>query len=278
MKLRITTLVEDTAGGRGLLAEHGLAFWIELGARKIFFDTGQGLVLPSNACQLNILREEAGDVIISHGHYDHTGGLGEILRLAGKRRVYMHPAALMPKYARNTDNSSRAIGLPPPLNEKQIRVRSELVFTEKPVEIGEGLFLTGPVPRQNDFEDVGGPYFTDPACLQPDALADDQSAFIDTPDGTVVILGCAHAGVVNTLNYIRELTGHHRIHTVLGGMHLLSAGPKRMARTLAEFRRLDIKRLIPCHCTGFAATAQLRHEFRDKCAPCPVGTVLDWSQ
>lgn len=277
MKLRITTLVEDTAGGRGLLAEHGLSFWIEMGARKILFDTGQGLVLTGNARQLGIHLEQAEAVIISHGHYDHTGGLSETLRLARQARVYAHPAALMPKYARNTDGSIREIGIPL-LNEEKIREQADLILTEKPVEIGEGFFLTGPVPRRTDFEDVGGPYFSDPACLCPDALTDDQSAFIETPDGTIVILGCAHAGVINTLDYIRELTGNRRIHTVLGGMHLLAAGSVRMHKTVEGLCRIDARRLVPCHCTGFAALAWLWHAFPDQCALCHVGTIFDWNE
>jgi len=277
MKLRITTLVEDTAGGRGLLAEHGLAFWIELGQQKILFDTGQGLVLTGNARQLGIHLEQAEAVIISHGHYDHTGGLSETLRLARQARVYAHPVALMPKYARNTDGSTREIGIPL-LNEEKVREQADLILTEKPVEIGEGFFLTGPVPRRTDFEDVGGQFFTDPACLHPDLLLDDQSAFIDTPAGTIVILGCAHAGVINTLDYIRELTGNRRIHTVLGGMHLLSAGSVRMHKTVDELCRIDARRLIPCHCTGFAALAWLWHAFPDQCALCHVGTIFDWNE
>jgi 7,8-dihydropterin-6-yl-methyl-4-(beta-D-ribofuranosyl)aminobenzene 5'-phosphate synthase len=276
MKFRITVLVEDTAGGRGLLAEHGLSFWIELGSRKLLFDTGQGLVLTGNARQMGIHLEETAAVILSHGHYDHTGGLSETLRLAKQARVYAHPAALTPKYARNADGSAREIGIPF-WDEQKIREQADLVLTEGPVDIGEGFHLTGPVPRRTNFEDVGGPYFTDPDCLRPDALTDDQAAFVETPNGTVVILGCAHAGVINTLDYIRELTGNRRIHTVLGGMHLLSAGPARMNATLAGLRRIDARRLCPCHCTGFAAMTRLWHEFPDQCVPCRVGAVFDWN-
>ncbi len=275
MTLRITTLAEDTVNRGGLLAEHGLAFWIELGGRRFLFDAGQGLALVGNARRLGIRLERAGAVVVSHGHYDHTGGLAAVLRLPGERRVYAHPAALLPKYARNDDGSARAIGIPRE-GEKAIRERAELVLTGEPAELGAGLLLTGPVPRRTDYEDVGGPYFTDAVCLQSDALPDDQAVFVEMPGGTVVILGCAHAGVINTLNYIRELTGGRPIQAVVGGMHLLHAGPVRLERTLSELRRLDPKRLWPCHCTGFSAAARIWQAFPDRCAPCPVGTVLEW--
>ena len=271
--LRMTVVVENTAGRLGLLAEHGLSFWIELGSQKVLFDTGQGKVLSGNAHRLAIRLELVDAVILSHGHYDHTGGLSYVLRSARRPRVYSHPAAFEPKYARSADGSGRGIGMPF-LSEGDVREQSELIWTEAPTEVGEGLMLTGPVPRRTDFEDTGGAFFADKDCAQPDDLVDDQAAFLETSAGTVVILGCAHAGVINTLRYVQTLTKDRPIHTVIGGMHLVSAGPERLNRTVDEFRRLNVRRLLPCHCTGPAAVARLWHEFPAECEACPTGTVL----
>jgi len=163
----------------------------------------------------------------------------------------------------------------PDLDEQMIRDIADLVLMDEPTQVCEGLRLTGPISRVNDFEETGGPFFRDRSCAEPDPLPDDQAAFIETLAGTVVILGCAHAGIVNTLRHVQSLTGGRPIHTVIGGMHLLNAGPERLDETVAELRRLDVKRLLPCHCTGLAATVRLWNEFPGRCAACLVGTVVE---
>jgi len=271
---RITVVVENTAGGRGLLGEHGLSFWIELNGKRVLFDTGQGHVLLNNARRLGIRLDRIDAVALSHGHYDHTGGLGDVLRSTRATTVYAHPDALEAKYARDPDGSARDVGMQG-LDEQMIRDMAELVLVDGPTEVCSGLYLTGPVSRTTDFEDTGGAFFKNRTCTEPDPLVDDQAAFIETQVGTVVVLGCAHAGVINTLRHIQTLTGNRPAHTVIGGMHLLHASPERMDKTVAELRRLDVQRLLPCHCTGMVAVARLWQEFPGRCAACPVGTVLE---
>ena len=120
----------------------------------------------------------------------------------------------------------------------------------------------------------GGAFFRDPAGAHPDPLLDDQALYFDTKDGLVILLGCAHSGVVNTLEYVQHLTGGRPIHYIVGGLHLLKASPERMDKTIAAFRRLDIQRLAPAHCTGLPAVAQLWTAFPEHCVSCAVGTKL----
>ena len=274
--IRITTLVENTAGVPGLLGEHGLAFWLEMGSRRILFDTGAGAVLSANASTLGINVAQTDTVVLSHGHYDHTGGLATVLREIPRAKVFAHPAAFDAKFVRLKDGTRRYIGIPPSANETVRRHPGKLTLVTQPTEIGEGVFITGEIPRVADFEDTGGPFFTDEQCEQPDPLIDDQALFFEASQGTVVILGCAHAGLINTLHHVHQLTAGKPIHAVAGGMHLISATEERINRTIDSLREFGVDRLAPAHCTGMAATAALWAAFPGKCVPCAAGARLEF--
>ena len=274
--IHMTILVENTAGRRDLLGEHGLAFWIDTGTRRVLFDTGQGIALEHNARRLGIDLASADAIVLSHGHYDHTGGLAIATQSAPEAVLYAHPAAFEKKYARNQDGSSREIGFPSPKDGALQDMCAKWTPTQQATEVFNRGFATGAIPRHTAFEDTGGPFFLDKDCHTPDPLDDDQALFFESSQGTVVLLGCAHAGVVNILRHIRELTCGRRIHAVIGGMHLHQASPERITQTIQAFRELDIEMIRPAHCTGATATAQLSAAFPDRCAPCPAGTTLEF--
>jgi 7,8-dihydropterin-6-yl-methyl-4-(beta-D-ribofuranosyl)aminobenzene 5'-phosphate synthase len=276
-KVRITVLAENTAAqGTPLLAEHGLAYWIEWGGHRVLFDTGQGHVLAANAYRLGIPLHSAERVVLSHGHYDHTGGLAQVLHEGCTPALYVHPAAFREKYAERRDGGAREIGVPMAVREAISRHQLPIVETPTPTQVIGCLTVTGQVPRTTDFEDTGGRFYLDAACVTPDALDDDQSLFFPTPEGIVVLLGCAHSGIVNTLRYIRHLSANAPIRAIIGGMHLISASPARISRTVEEFRQLGIRLLAPAHCTGMPATAALWNAFPAACATCHVGTLFEF--
>jgi 7,8-dihydropterin-6-yl-methyl-4-(beta-D-ribofuranosyl)aminobenzene 5'-phosphate synthase len=273
----VTVLVENTANQQGLLAEHGLAMWIERGGQHILFDTGQGMALVHNAEKLGIDLSTADELVLSHGHYDHTGGLLAAMQNFRQATVYAHLTVFRERFIQNADGGVRQIGAPiESFDWLKEHVGLVVPTRTHPVEIADGLWLTGQIPRQNDFEDTGGAFFLDQACTQPDPVIDDQAVYFRSDCGLVVILGCAHAGVINTLEYICALTGDDRIHTVLGGMHLLHADEYRLQRTVSRLRAFDVQQIGLAHCTGFAAMARLHYELPNRCFHWVTGMRIDF--
>jgi len=233
-------------------------------------------VLSNNAQKLDVALNSIDSVVLSHGHFDHTGGLADLLQQNPRAKVYAHRDAFSPKYMLKDDGVVHDVGASS-IDKQRVRSKSnELIWTNQPTEICQGLFVTGQIPRVTEYEDTGGPFLADEKGEHPDLLLDDQALFFESVHGIVVLLGCAHAGIINTLNYIRELTKGKPIHAVIGGMHLESASRERMDATIDALREHNIERLGPAHCTGMAASAELWTTFTGKCFPCVVGTTIEF--
>jgi 7,8-dihydropterin-6-yl-methyl-4-(beta-D-ribofuranosyl)aminobenzene 5'-phosphate synthase len=274
-KLRVTVLVDDAASRSPLAAEHGLSVLLEVGGARVLFDTGQGRALIPNARLLGADLRDLDAVVISHGHYDHTGGLDDVVRLSPRATLYLHPAAVDRKYARRATPPQGAIGAPASSLRALDAARDRIVWTRTATEVIPGVRVTGEIPRETDFEDVGGAFYRDEACSEPDPLFDDQALLIDAPQGVIVLLGCGHSGVENTLRRAAALSGRDRVRVLIGGMHLLHASPDRLKRTGDALERYGVALIAPCHCTGSAAVDDLRGRFGTRVVECSGGSRFD---
>jgi 7,8-dihydropterin-6-yl-methyl-4-(beta-D-ribofuranosyl)aminobenzene 5'-phosphate synthase len=270
--VRITILVDNHAG-EGLLAEHGLSLFIEAGNRRILFDTGQGGALFANAEKLGIDLNKTDSLVVSHGHYDHAGGISHIQSVAPGIDMYCHPAAVLPRYG-TRNGESKSLGMPGTARAALDRFPSgKIHWANSALFLSGEIGLTGPIPRETEYEDTGERFFLDPEGCRPDLVADDMALWINTPQGAVVCVGCSHAGLVNTLNYVRRLSGAAGIRAVIGGFHLLLADDLRVGRTIDFLRSLSLELVVPCHCTGDRVVQSMRQVLGERVSAGRSGAV-----
>lgn len=282
MTIRATVLCENSVFGTlGAVAEHGWSVWLETPAGAYLFDTGQGRALLINASVFNVALREAHAILLSHHHIDHTSGLlgaVQTMRRGSDQTtipVHAHPDLFKESYYEE-DGALTFIGVP------HARAALEAAGAEFHLatgwrEVAPGVCLSGEVPRRTAYEigdqelrhrDASGRLVVDP-------VRDDQTVVLNTPDGHFVVLGCSHAGVINILNYVSEMTGTTRFHTVMGGTHLGPVGAEQVEQTLAALHEFDIGRIGVSHCTGQKVAARMAHEFGDRFFFCSVGTVVE---
>jgi len=179
------------------------------------------------------------------------------------------------RYGVQPPKAARSIGIPEPARTCVAQLpAAQVTSTTESVMLTPHIGVTGPVARETSFEDVGGPFFLDTLEKEPDPIIDDQALWIATQAGLVVCAGCCHAGVINTLRYVQQISGIERVHAVIGGFHLLNADDDRLRHTVDALRRIGPEQLIPCHCTGRGAIDVLRNALGARVRPCRSGDVF----
>jgi 7,8-dihydropterin-6-yl-methyl-4-(beta-D-ribofuranosyl)aminobenzene 5'-phosphate synthase len=275
MGLQLTTLSEDTAGLRGLMAERGLSILVESEEFNILFDTGQSLSASHNAEQMSIDLKLVDKIVLSHGHFDHTGGLKQILLGIGKEiEVIAHPDIWAAKYSRREGEEAEYIGIP--FHRQTLEsLGARFNLSRQPVRISDNIITTGEIPMVTEYETIEPRMVVkEGQRFKPDRLLDDQALIITTGAGLVVILGCAHHGVINTLHHVRKLTGVEAIYGVFGGCHLMNATEERIWLTVAALQELGVQQLGFGHCTGLAASAIMAREFGERFLFNIAGTTI----
>lgn len=276
MNLQLSIICENTVG-RPIKAcgEHGFACIVQTPDTTWLFDTGTGATLLENLVTLEHDAQQIDAVILSHGHYDHGGGLLPLLKEIGSRPVYAHPQIFIERFWQG-QHEQRNISLPYSRNELE-SAGADFKLLDSFKELAPGIYFSGAIPREFPLE-VGDPHLVqrsaDGKGWVADKFLDDAALAIETSKGLVILLGCAHAGMVNTVEHFRNKLNNPRIHAILGGTHLGPASNEQFTATVDYLKGLDFDRLGVSHCTGQLRSAQLHACFPNKVFFANVGTTV----
>lgn len=275
--MKITVVIDNNVPfnqRRPLVAEHGVSFLIDTGVQRILYDTGQTGAVVGNLTTLGIPPSTLDGIVLSHGHYDHTGGLLAVLRAARQDiPVTIHARAFADRYS-VTPALRSPVGIP--FAEDFIRATGGIwQLTEAPTEVAPGLWFSGTIPRVTDFE-VGDTRLTVTTAAgdKLDPMDDDSVLYLTGSRGLVVVGGCTHSGLVNAVRHGFTVTGADRLQGWIGGTHLGPVARSQQDRTIAQLIEWNPDFIAANHCTGFAVMAQLQQTFGKRFIPAFVGETI----
>ena len=259
-----------------LLAEHGLCLLLEITNQGVtspfLLDTGSTqLGISYNAEKMRINLKGLIGIFLSHNHKDHTTGLETVLATTGPIPVFIHPYGFYTKWVKSW--SSR-------LDKDRLADLGAIWRAEEgPQPMAPFLWTSGPVPRTTEFEEIIGlsdRQVEKNGVMEPEAFLDDGALVLKIKGkGLVIVTGCAHSGIINTINHCQKLGGNEKIFAVIGGFHLTQASPQRIAKTIHKLKEKEIHYLVPLHCTGFEAMSSMWQAFPENFIIPSVGTIIE---
>ena len=264
-QVTVTVLTTNTADGGRTQGEWSFSAWVEVGERRFLFDTGWSPDnVLMNAEKLGLDLSAAEDLVLSHHHQDHTGGLETLRRELSRRnpaalsRIHVAPGIFAPRPLADGGDRNPMVEL----RERIEATGARFIVHDRPGEIAPGVWVTGSVPRVHDERNYQvGPdrlLVQEDGSTVPDIVPDSQSMVIVTPDGPIMVSGCGHAGMINTLEYINARISNLPPQAAIGGFHLFAATPEVMSWTSERIAELGLGHFIGAHCTGIESVYEIR--------------------
>lgn len=260
-------MLMDNKALPGFTAEWGLCVAIEYGDDLWLWDAGASDIFLKNAEQLGVDVMAAKGIAISHGHWDHTGGLPRLQEAGFSGPIFMHPVGLSKKYRFKSDDVPKDIGVPDPLP-----TISEVYGSR---EIAPGMTMVADIPRQpGNYEAVDG-FYSEPDKVIPDRLPDDAYLVIRDGERVHVLLGCCHSGLRNSLDHLKKNQGISQFDTLIGGLHLYAAEEGAMKEAADVIHEFGVKQVFTGHCTGDKGLAYLRQHLQCEVQETLAGMVIE---
>jgi 7,8-dihydropterin-6-yl-methyl-4-(beta-D-ribofuranosyl)aminobenzene 5'-phosphate synthase len=287
--VRVTLLVDNERGAPELRAQWGFSAWVEAGEARVLFDSGLNSAFRRNAETLGVPLDTSDAFVLSHGHGDHGGGIPAVLGAAPAAALVLHPGAVAPRYWLARTGKVDPIGLQDRSLAALWSAADRVTWALGPVEVAPRVWASGPIPRRRELEEAERNFFLDKACTVRDQVVDDQALWVAARSGLVVIVGCAHGGIMNTLDQVRRLAadldpaagrrqlagdGLPRVAAVIGGLHLLHASGARLRATGDALAAAGVQLLAPVHCTGKRGKRHLRERLGEACVAASTGSVF----
>jgi len=269
-EVKLTILCENRVVNPKLIAEQGLSILVEIPGKKVLFDTGQTDTVIHNAKMLQLNLGKLDKIILSHGHYDMTGGLPFLLKEKGQTEIYCHPNIFHEKY-KIKDEEKIEIGVPWEKSDLE-ELGAQFLLKSQPKEILPDVWISGEIPRLTDYEKIDEEYREH--VLESyihDEIHDDMALILRTTKGLIVLMGCGHAGPVNTVKHAMRILGENRIHLIMGGMHLQSATDEKILQIVNHLIQLKPNFIAPLHCCGFRCINYLFNHLKEKIRLMNVG-------
>lgn len=273
--MKFSFLVENKTATPGVMAEHGLSVYIEADGERILFDAGASSLVIDNARAMGVDLAAVSIAAVSHGHYDHTGGLPAFCEINQNAPIYIHRNAFRDSFGFEDGKPERETSGIRWSSAQRRMMEKRMVFTDGSVKLTEQIGLTGTVPYADGFSPTEKFYYRDAdGEWVEDDMSHEQCLVVKQPEGLYIFSGCSHRGVISALHAGQAMFPGERVAALVAGMHLYGASLAERSRVIEQLAAEKPGVLFPVHCTGIKAICEMKAKLGDGCVIASAGDVF----